>query len=129
MPAKKRTAKAKGRTASAGKSATKRPSSRKKGAKRPAARKKGAKRPAARKKTTGAGAVGAPLSPPANGVAIRMYRQGHGDCFLLALPREGQATGRPVYVMIDCGLKVSQRDAAFGLRDEPFALLHQLQEI
>jgi len=43
------------------------------------------------------------LKPPANGVTVRMYRQGHGDCFLLAFPRK---TGtRPVYVLIDCGYK------------------------
>lgn len=36
-------------------------------------------------------------------VVIRMYRVGHGDCFLLALPREGG--GDPVYVLIDCGYK------------------------
>ncbi|HET7232038.1 MAG TPA: MBL fold metallo-hydrolase [Longimicrobium sp.] len=41
------------------------------------------------------------LEPPRGGVVVRMYRQGHGDCFLLALPREGG--GPPVYVMIDCG--------------------------
>lgn len=45
----------------------------------------------------------AKLKPPINGVAVRMYRQGHGDCFLLALPREGG--GNPVYVLIDCGYK------------------------
>ena len=43
------------------------------------------------------------LVPPPNGVTIRMYRQGHGDCFLLALPRNGG--GDPVYVLIDCGYK------------------------
>jgi hypothetical protein len=32
-----------------------------------------------------------------------MYRQGHGDCFLLAFPREGG--GAPYYVLIDCGYK------------------------
>lgn len=32
-----------------------------------------------------------------------MYRQGHGDCFLLAFPREGG--GKPVYMLIDCGYK------------------------
>ena len=37
------------------------------------------------------------------GVTVRMYRPGHGDCFLLALPREGG--GDPVYVLIDCGYK------------------------
>lgn len=43
------------------------------------------------------------LQVPDNGVAVRMYRQGHGDCFLLALPRQGG--GDPYYVLIDCGLK------------------------
>ncbi len=38
-----------------------------------------------------------------SGVKVRMFRQGHGDCFLLALPREGG--GDPVYVLIDCGYK------------------------
>lgn len=37
------------------------------------------------------------------GVTVRMYRPGHGDCFLLALPREGG--GDPVYVLVDCGYK------------------------
>lgn len=37
------------------------------------------------------------------GITVRMYRQGHGDCFLLALPRNGG--GDPVYVLIDCGYK------------------------
>jgi hypothetical protein len=32
-----------------------------------------------------------------------MYRQGQGDCYLLALPRQGG--GDPVYVLIDCGFK------------------------
>ncbi len=43
------------------------------------------------------------LTPPDNGVTVRMYRQGHGDCFLLAFPRE--CGGAPVYVLIDCGYK------------------------
>ncbi|MFN0156367.1 MAG: hypothetical protein ACKVUT_18480, partial [Gaiella sp.] len=43
------------------------------------------------------------LIPPEHGVTVRMYRQGHGDCFLLAFPREGG--GNPYYVMIDCGYK------------------------
>jgi hypothetical protein len=41
--------------------------------------------------------------PPENGVTVRMYRQGHGDCFLLAFPRQGG--GDPYYVLIDCGYK------------------------
>ncbi|MBB4637070.1 hypothetical protein [Longimicrobium terrae] len=44
------------------------------------------------------------LVPPAGGVTVRMYRAGHGDCFLLAfagsVPEEP-----PVYVLIDCGYK------------------------
>lgn len=43
------------------------------------------------------------LKPPAKGVTVRMYRQGHGDCFLIAFPRKGG--GKPYYVMIDCGYK------------------------
>ena len=43
------------------------------------------------------------LEPPASGVTVRMYRQGHGDCFLLVLPRKGG--GDAVYVLIDCGYK------------------------
>lgn len=43
------------------------------------------------------------LIPPEHGVTVRMYRQGHGDCFLLAFPRAGG--GNPYYVMIDCGYK------------------------
>ena len=37
-----------------------------------------------------------------------MYRQGHGDCFLLALPRK--RGGKPVYVLIDCGYKPGSQD-------------------
>lgn len=43
------------------------------------------------------------LELPDSGVTVRMYRQGHGDCFLLAMPRDGG--GDPVYVLIDCGYK------------------------
>src|SRR5215211_4546526 len=43
------------------------------------------------------------LKPPKNGAAIRMYRPGHGDCFLLAFP--GAKEDRPAYVLIDCGYK------------------------
>ena len=43
------------------------------------------------------------LQAPPNGVRVRMYRQGQGDCYLLALPREGGDD--PVYVLIDCGFK------------------------
>lgn len=52
-----------------------------------------------------------PLLPPANGVTVRMYRQGHGDCFLLAFPRADG--GDPYYVMIDCGYKPGSNSADF----------------
>ncbi len=41
------------------------------------------------------------LVPPAGGVAIRMYRIGHGDCFLLAFAGKT----KPVFMLIDCGYK------------------------
>lgn len=44
-----------------------------------------------------------PLTVAANEVKVRMYRQGLGDCFLLAFPGEE----RPSYVLIDCGLVTS----------------------
>jgi hypothetical protein len=45
------------------------------------------------------------MTAPRSGVKVRMYRQGHGDCFLLAFAgREGRKK-RTVYVLIDCGLK------------------------
>ncbi len=43
------------------------------------------------------------LMPPKNGATVRMYRLGHGDCFLIAFERVGGE--RPYYVMIDCGYK------------------------
>jgi beta-lactamase superfamily II metal-dependent hydrolase len=44
-----------------------------------------------------------PLIPPPDGATVRMYRTGHGDCFLLAFP--GRSPDRPAYVLIDCGYK------------------------
>jgi beta-lactamase superfamily II metal-dependent hydrolase len=41
------------------------------------------------------------LIPPKGGAIVRMYRIGHGDCFLIAF--DGDA--KPVYVLIDCGYK------------------------
>ncbi|MEK6261342.1 MAG: hypothetical protein AABP62_22305 [Planctomycetota bacterium] len=44
-----------------------------------------------------------PVMPaPASGVTVRMYRQGHGDCFLLAFRK---IDGSPFYMLIDCGYK------------------------
>lgn len=42
------------------------------------------------------------MEPPETGFKIRMYRQGHGDCFLMATKDEDE---KPFYVLIDCGLK------------------------
>lgn len=42
------------------------------------------------------------MEAPASGVKVRMYRQGHGDCFLLAFRDDN---GEPFYFLIDCGLK------------------------
>jgi beta-lactamase superfamily II metal-dependent hydrolase len=41
------------------------------------------------------------LLPPEDGATVRMYRTGHGDCFLLAFAGEP----KPVYMLIDCGYK------------------------
>lgn len=43
------------------------------------------------------------LIPPPDAVVVRMYRIGHGDCFLLAFPTDNVAA--PTYVLIDCGYK------------------------
>jgi len=43
------------------------------------------------------------LIPPTDGCTVRMYRTGHGDCFLLAFA--GKTEDKPVYVLIDCGYK------------------------
>ena len=43
----------------------------------------------------------AELDPPSGGAIVRMYRIGHGDCFLLAFPGDS----KPVHVLIDCGYK------------------------
>lgn len=43
------------------------------------------------------------LIPPPDGAVVRLYRTGHGDCFLLAFP--GATEGKPAYVLIDCGYK------------------------
>ena len=43
------------------------------------------------------------MKAPESGVKIRMYRQGFGDCFLLAFP--GKGAGKTTYMLIDCGVK------------------------
>ena len=44
-----------------------------------------------------------------NGITLRLYRQGLGDCFLLALRR---ADGGDYYVLIDCGVILGTPEAA-----------------
>lgn len=53
------------------------------------------------------------LIPPPGGAAVRMYRIGHGDCFLIAF--DGERSDRPSYVLIDCGYKPGSP----GMLDEP----------
>jgi len=45
------------------------------------------------------------MESPSTGVKVRMYRQGHGDCFLLAFSGREARRKKDVYVLIDCGLK------------------------
>jgi len=54
-----------------------------------------------------------PLEPPRGGVAIRMYRQGLGDCFLLAFDAGDQ---RPAYVLVDCGVHRAQSEGSENMR-------------
>lgn len=44
------------------------------------------------------------MKAPTSGARIRMYRQGQGDCFLIAFPRQGAVDVNPVYLLIDCGV-------------------------
>ena len=60
------------------------------------------------------------LLPPKDGAVIRMYRIGHGDCFLIAF--DGKTASKPVYVLIDCGYKPGspgkiERTPALGAKD------------
>jgi hypothetical protein len=58
-----------------------------------------------------------PQDPPqANQVLVRMYGQGVGDCFLLSFPRTEGAGGRPVYVVVDCGVIGRTPDADARMR-------------
>lgn len=62
---------------------------------------KPAKKAKAAKVAKAATAVSGRMTAPEAGVKVRMYRQGHGDCFLLAMPK---TDGSPFYMLIDCGL-------------------------
>lgn len=67
------------------------------------AAKKTAARKAAARNVVDKGGPAARLIPAAGTVTVRMYRIGHGDCFLLGFP--GVSADKPVYVLIDCGYK------------------------
>src|SRR6516165_703301 len=56
---------------------------------------------------------GAPIQKENDGVKVRMYRQGLGDCFLVTLPRKN---GEPYYLMIDCGVVLGTSDAASKMK-------------
>ncbi|RYD49116.1 MAG: hypothetical protein EOP83_25560, partial [Verrucomicrobiaceae bacterium] len=53
------------------------------------------------------------LIPKDGKVAVRMYRHGLGDCFLLAFPAEGK---KPFYMLIDCGVILGTEDAPGKMR-------------
>jgi hypothetical protein len=59
------------------------------------------------------------LKPAPGTVAIRMYGQGLGDCFLLAFPRtEGaDANDRPYYVVVDSGVIHGTPDGSARMND------------
>ena len=55
-------------------------------------------------------AAGTPLVPDSQDeLIVRMYRQGLGDCFLLALPA---GAGTAKYVLIDCGIHMRQTNGS-----------------
>ena len=60
-----------------------------------------------------AASVGGTLTPEPNELIVRMYRQGLGDCFLLALPG---TDGRPRYLLIDCGVHLGKTKGSERLK-------------
>lgn len=60
-------------------------------------------------KTGGAGEAVQATATQTHRAKVRMYRQGLGDCFLIALPRN-DGNSRPFYVMIDCGVVLGTSD-------------------
>ena len=109
----KKTSAKKAKKKAAKKKAAKKKVAKKNTAKKGTKKKTGAKKPktAPKKKPPKSSAPvpppspadGAPLIPPPGGAAVRMYRIGHGDCFLIAFASKDPA--KPAYVMIDCGYK------------------------
>jgi hypothetical protein len=71
-----------------------------------AATKKSTRPPAPKAKNATSPTSGERMKPPKEGVKVRMYRTGLGDCFLLAFPRTATARDRRdvFYLLIDCGV-------------------------
>jgi hypothetical protein len=55
------------------------------------------------------------LNPPTSGVTVRMYRQGLGDCFLIAFPTE--QPGQAFYMLIDCGVILGTSNPQQAMRN------------
>jgi hypothetical protein len=55
------------------------------------------------------------LIPEVGEVIVRMYRQGLGDCFLLAFAPADRAS--PCYVLIDCGVHARQDDGPHRMKE------------
>ena len=69
---------------------------------------KNATKRAEKKTTTKTARTTAAKGTNSSGVKVRMYRQGLGDCFLIAIPR---TNGKTYYIMIDCGVIVGTSGA------------------
>jgi hypothetical protein len=49
-----------------------------------------------------------PLIPPTGGIAVRLYKQGLGDCFVIALSQKDSET--PYYIVVDSGVLLGTPD-------------------
>jgi hypothetical protein len=56
------------------------------------------------------------MTAPDSGVKVRMYRQGLGDCFLLAFPSGASGRKAPRFVLIDCGVLLGTPDGGDKVR-------------
>jgi hypothetical protein len=66
------------------------------------------RRPASKAKpATNGSKSGATATPAAARASVRMYRQGLGDCFLVALPKRDHS---PWHMLIDCGVILGTQD-------------------
>lgn len=68
-----------------------------------------------------------PLIPPKGGAIVRMYRIGHGDCFLIAF--DGKT--KPVFVLIDCGYKPGSPcfDGVNWIKTRPDEVVADIKEV